>query len=161
MIAADMITLTPANNWRKWNGREWLIAEPWSCHICTGTFELHLNVAPGLRTDGGSIPKIFQNIISPLGCYLQAFLVHDILYAGEFCARAEADRMLLELLEYLGANWLRRNEIYAAVRLGGGFVWAGHTKQTIQRARRLITFTPINGFEQLNPAEVRRKQEEL
>jgi hypothetical protein len=160
MIAADMIILTPANNWRKWNGREWLIAEYWSCHICTGKFEFHLNVKPGFPTDGGSIPKIFQNIISPLGCYLLAFLVHDILYAGEFCTRTEADWILLELLEYLGASWIRRNEIYSAVRIGGSFVWAGHTKENIQNAEDLITFTPIKGFEQLNPAGCRRKQEE-
>lgn len=150
MISADAITITPASAWRKWNGREWIIAERWICHVCTENYEFHLSVAPGLRTDGGSIPKIFQNIISPLGCYLLAFLVHDILYAGELCTRKEADWILLELLEYLGANWLRRNEIYSAVRLGGGFVWSGHTKATIRAAREIITFTPIKGFKQLN-----------
>lgn len=147
MIAADMITLTPAAPlWRKWNGREWLIAERWQCHICTNEYEFHLSVSPGLRTDGGSIPKIFQSIVSPLGCYLLAFLVHDILYAGEFCTRQEADWILLELLEYLGAHWLRRNEIYSAVRIGGGAVWQNHAKKSINSARELIQFTPIKGF---------------
>lgn len=146
----DMIVLTPAAPvWKKWNGREWFIAEVWNCHIKTDSYEFDLKIKPGFKTDGGSIPKAFQNIISPFGSYLLAFLVHDALYATEYVTRAEADWILLELCEWLGANWIRRNEIYSAVRCAGGLVWATHTAQGRDAARKLIDFNPIKGFELL------------
>lgn len=153
MISADMITLTQAAPlWKKWNGREWIVADVWECHIKTEKFEFHLKIYPGFKTDGGTIPKIFQNIISPLGVYLLAFLIHDALYAAECCTRAEADWILLELCEWLGAWWIRRNEIYAAVRAWGWLVWKKHSKKSIATAKTMIEFKPISGFEQLTTA---------
>lgn len=150
MISADMITLTQAAPlWKKWNGREWIVAEVWNCHVCAGKYEFRLKIYPGFKTDGGTIPTAFQNIISPLGVYLPAFLIHDALYASECCTRAEADWILLELCEWLGANWIRRNEIYIAVKAGGGLVWKQHTKKSIATARAMIEFKPIQGFNSL------------
>ena len=153
MISADMITMTPAAPlWKKWNGREWIVAEAWICRIKTDKFEFTLKIYPGFKTDGGSIPAAFQNIISPLGVYLLAFLIHDALYASECCTRAEADWILLELCEWLGAGYFRRNEIYLAVRAGGCFVWKNHTRKSVAAARKMIEFSPISGFKQLTTA---------
>ncbi len=151
MISADMSTLTPAANcWRKWRGRDWIVAMLWTCHVCARQLEFHLQISPGFRTDGGSIPIIFQNLFIPLGKYLLAFLIHDALYATEYCTRLEADRILLEVLEWQGACWIRRNIIYAAVRCFGWRVWRKHTPESLAAARYLITFDAIKGFQPIN-----------
>lgn len=131
---------------KKWDGVQWCFATDWNCYIKTEKYEFNITVKAGFKTDGGSIPQVFQNIINPLGKYLYAFLVHDALYATEYCAREEADWILLELCEYLGASWVRRNEIYSAVRVGGGVVWLTHTKKSIAKAKELVVFNPIKGF---------------
>lgn len=151
MISNNMPSLVPAaKDWRKWNGREWWFSDVWEENIITDKFEFYLTVHPGFKTDGGSIPDIFQNIIAPLGKNLLAFLVHDALYATEYCTRAQADWILLELCEYLGASWPRRNAIYLSVRAGGWPVWGKHTKKSIATARALIEFKPVRGFEEIN-----------
>lgn len=144
MITADLITLTPARRWKDWGGINWTTGTVWNCHVCTYEHEFHLTVQPGFQTDGGSIPRFLQDRVSPLGKYLLAFLVHDVLYAGEFCDRATADWIFLELLEYLGASWIVRNACYLAVRAGGGFVWKKHTPESVADARRLIKFEAVS-----------------
>ena len=122
-----------------WDGIMWELAEDWTIEFKNKRVHLILTIRKGFRTDGGSIPKLFQNIISPLGVYLVAFLVHDALYATEYLPRSEADWILLEILQELGATWWRRNEVWSAVRIGGGFVWEDHTPETIAAARQMVS----------------------
>ena len=89
---------------------------------------------PAWTTDYGSIPKIFQNIFSPMK-YGGSFLLHDWLYCSEGKSREEADQILYEALQAQGANWLTRQTIYRAVRLGGGLVWAKHRRKDTERLR--------------------------
>lgn len=92
-------------------------------------------VPAGFRTDFASIPKMFQNILSPYGPYAKAAVVHDFLYNEGYVnmvdmeegteihhtpTRKEADDTLEEAMEVLGVNWMTRQTIYWAVRLGGG-----------------------------------------
>jgi hypothetical protein len=146
-IQFDKVSICPFYSAiKKWDGIQWCFYADWNCNIKTEKYEFKLLVKAGFKTDGGSIPQVFQNIINPLGKYLYAFLVHDALYASEYCTRAGADWILLELCEYLGASWIRRNEIYSAVRVGGGAVWLTHTKKSISSSRKFVEFTPIGGF---------------
>lgn len=86
---------------------------------------------PVWTTDYGSIPRLFQNIFSPVR-YGGAYLLHDWLYASENRPRIECDQILLEALKAQGANWLTRQTIYRAVRLGGGVVWSEHRQWKVQ-----------------------------
>lgn len=91
----------------------------------------HINIAirPGFVTDLGSIPKAFQNIVSPEGPPLRAFLGHDWLYAKQFFSRYDSDVALLRMMKYLRVGWLERWAVFIAVRLGGGFAWRADTRR--------------------------------
>lgn len=88
-----------------------------------------LVIPAGFVTDLGSIPKIFQNVISPEGRPLRAFLGHDWFYAKQFYSRAIADDFLLRGMVALKVGWLERWIIYLGVRLGGGFAWRSDAKE--------------------------------
>jgi len=98
-------------------------------------------VPAGFVTDYGSIPKVFQNIIEPIGHYAACYIVHDLMYAAELFPRSECDWILLCHLQKKGASWLRRNAVYSAVRCGGGFVWTKHNQDKITDLRFLINQT--------------------
>jgi len=150
MISADMISLTPAGkSWLKWDGRCWYINQRWEAHICTSSYEFHLVINPLFISDGGTIPDALQNIISPLGKYLLAFIIHDALYGIQLCTRAEADWILLDLLDYLGASWWVRNQVWLVIKIGGSFAWNNKSKKLIEHNRKLIEFEAVKGFESL------------
>jgi len=138
-LSADRPVITEHYVNGEWDGVTWELSQDWTCTFENDRVKLTITIKAGFTTDGGSIPKIFQNIISSLGIYLLAFLVHDALYASEAVSRSEADWILLELLQALGASWIRRNEIWSAVRIGGGAVWKQHTIASIAAARALVT----------------------
>jgi|GEM_PF-1771567 len=138
MLTAEDPVITEYYVNGKWDGVTWQLSKDWTCVFENERIYLKITIKAGFTTDGGSIPQLFQNVITPLGIYLLAFLVHDALYASEAVSRAEADWILLELLQALGAGWWRRNEIWSAVRIGGGFVWKQHTTESIAAARQLV-----------------------
>jgi hypothetical protein len=41
-----------------------------------------------------------------------------------------------------GVGWYIANKMWLGVRLGGGFVWARHTPESIERARMYCSLTP-------------------
>ncbi|MBL0320312.1 MAG: DUF1353 domain-containing protein [Alphaproteobacteria bacterium] len=86
-------------------------------------------VPEGFLTDFGSIPKIFWNIVSPIGKATAAFVLHDYLYMTQERSRLVSDAILLEALEILGVNWLQRFLIYNGVRVGGWLPWNNHKKE--------------------------------
>ncbi|MBN2640353.1 MAG: DUF1353 domain-containing protein, partial [Victivallales bacterium] len=115
-----------------------IVAQDWHIVFKNKRITLELTVKAGFITDGGSIPWWYRWRLSPTGKFLIAYLVHDIIYATEYLSRAEADWILLELVQELGGNWVIRNNIYLAVRWGGADVWKQHTAESIADARRLI-----------------------
>ncbi len=133
--------LIPADG--NWDGINWILAEDWKVYYEKNLIRLEMTLKRGFVTDGGSIPQIFQGLCKPLGKYLPAFLVHDALYATEYLSRAEADRLLLEIMAELGAGRLWRHWVWSAVRLGGARIWQGHTYESITAGRKLID----GGFE--------------
>lgn len=77
-------------------------------------------VPAGFETDFASIPRIFWNILPPIGSYAQAAVVHDYLYQTRKISRKEADLTFLLLMKSDGVNFLIRTIMYWAVRLFGG-----------------------------------------
>ena len=82
-----------------------------------------LMIPSGFVTDLGSIPKLFQNIISPEGKPLRAYLGHDYLYATQNRTRAQSDACLMRMMNALGVGAIERWTIYLGVRLGGWWSW--------------------------------------
>ena len=94
-------------------------------------------VPKGLRSDYGSVPRLFWSWIPPHQ-YRAEYLLHDALYMGEVVSRAEADKILRHALAEAGCNLIRRNIIYTAVRIGGYFVWRKHKPDETAKIRQLI-----------------------
>jgi len=102
---------------------------------------------PKFKCDGGSVPRMFWSLISdPYATrYLLGFVLHDILYAAEYFPRSTCDWILLEILEELRVSWIRRNEVWSGVKIGGRAVWSKHTPDSVHDARqhtRMIIFKP-------------------
>jgi hypothetical protein len=93
-------------------------------------------VPKGFKSDYGSIPRVLWWWLPPHQ-YRPEYLLHDMLYACELVQREEADNILKMALKEAGANWFRRNIIYAGVRAGGWVVWKNHTSESISECRKL------------------------
>ena len=84
-----------------------------------------VRVSKGFNTDLASIPRLFQNIVPKLGRHIQPSICHDFCYVIKTgLTRAEADAMFLDGMKSVGVHWLRRNVMWAAVRIGGRGHWA-------------------------------------
>ncbi len=120
------------------NGRSlWGLHDPLDYH--PGDRTQMVTVPPGFVTDLASIPRWAWTLLPPDGPWVKGAIIHDFLYATEGTgvwkhhppgitraaaySRKEADGILREALENRGVDWLRRNIIWAAVRIGGGPGW--------------------------------------
>lgn len=75
-----------------------------------------------LITDKGSIPLLFQNIISNYDRELMlAFLVHDVECEMQRMSRFTTDGLIYEVGTDMRTNWARKNVVYAAVRAGNRY----------------------------------------
>ena len=73
-------------------------------------------------TDKGSIPLIFQNIVSNYDRELMlAFLVHDVECEMQRMTRFMTDGLIYEVGTEMDTNWLRKNFVYTAVRAGNRY----------------------------------------
>ncbi|MFG1358036.1 DUF1353 domain-containing protein [Xanthobacter pseudotagetidis] len=100
-----------------------------------------ITVRKGAVTDLTSVPRFAWMLIPPDGPWVKAAVIHDYLYRTRGTgiiwdkpsshtrptpySRAEADWILRDALENRGVGWLKRNIIWAAVRIGGACSW-GH-----------------------------------
>lgn len=81
----------------------------------------------GFVHDGGSIPLIFAWLVGDrTSLAFRAFVIHDFLYVHQTVSRAVADRILLEGMEAVNVNPIRRRLIWGAVRAAGWTVWNSH-----------------------------------
>ena len=81
-----------------------------------------IEVPKGFVSDGASVPRWAWSLVEdPFGGCLEAAIVHDWLYRNRLKPRAECDLILLEGMVALGVPLWRRQAIYWAVRVGGGF----------------------------------------
>lgn len=125
---------------RRWDGKTFRLYLPWTRSFENDRVKWNMTLPAGFITDFGSIPRIGRRLWTPTGPYMTAYLVHDGLYAGELVNRAEADYILLELLEEYGACWVDRNTQYSAVRVGGGLVWLGHKPEEVAAVKSVVSW---------------------
>lgn len=125
---------------KEWDGVTHIINTPWRCSYEGEIGKVDITLKTGFVTDGGSVPELFWNIISPWGKNTIAFLMHDGIYAGELLEREQADWILLEMMEYCGTNWFERNSAWRCVRNFGDSIWENHTKELIAYNRSLMEF---------------------
>ena len=90
-------------------------------------------VPVGFKTDYASIPRLLWNVLSPVGRYDAAAVLHDYLYRtgklhGQPISRADADAIFNEAMTVLKVDMLQRWVIYAGVRVGGWVVWNNYRR---------------------------------
>jgi len=112
---------------------KWRTAEEWRFAIVYGGEEILCKVPAGFVTDLFSVPRVFQNIVTPDGNDARPSLVHDYCYAtsglredarhAPRLTREECDLALLLAMKETGFPLIRRHTIHRAVRLGGWLPW--------------------------------------
>jgi hypothetical protein len=115
------------------DGREWKVVYAIGYKPKSGRAVL---VPAGTITDFASIPRLFWRVIGPPtgygkdAAYGKAAVIHDYLYThpGER-SRKDCDDIFLEAMTDLGVSTMRRNAMYAAVRVGGGLAWRKHRQE--------------------------------
>lgn len=70
----------------------------------------------GTKTDFASIPRVFRGLISRVGRYGRAAVLHDWLCEYKIFPRKKADKIFLEAMKSLGVSWLKRRAMYIGVR---------------------------------------------
>lgn len=91
--------------------------------------------------DFASVPKLFWQLFPKQGMrYDRASCLHDWLYVTEYFTRKECDKLFYKaMLSDNVAKW-KAKTMYLAVRAGGYFVWKKHTKEEIEKMRKLGDF---------------------
>lgn len=95
--------------------REWVLLEPLYFKHKRATFE----IPQGTTTDFASVPRIFWNILPPLGKYGKAAVLHDYFYRTKKLPRHLADYLFLVAMTSLEVAFWKRYIMYFAVRLFG------------------------------------------
>lgn len=93
-------------------------------------------------TDMGSIPRIFWNVLPPIGPASLGFVVHDYLYATQTCSRAAADGVLFRAMKATKTHWAAYWLIYLGVRIGGWYAWWQDAKKYNLNRRRVKKSRP-------------------
>jgi len=109
----------------------------WMSHIVNGHAVV---IRRGFETDLASFPRLTWRVIGhPLSKdTLAQGLAHDALYAAEALERKACDDWFLESMRISGIGWAKRNAIWSAVRIGGGFVWARHDRKTVDCSKGYV-----------------------
>lgn len=110
------------------DGVYWRVDDPFDYDIGEVGGE-KIEVPAGFFTDLGSVPRIFWNIIPPIGKPLRSFVLHDFCYFSQIYTRLKSDNILLESMGVAGVGFIKRWTIYLAVRAGGWIPWRSHAKE--------------------------------
>ena len=68
------------------------------------------------NTDFATIPKGFRWMISRVGKYGKAAVLHDWLCEYKIVSRKKADKLFLEAMKVCGVGWFKRRTMYMGVR---------------------------------------------
>jgi len=102
----------------------WVTEDP----VCWTWNGLFLIVPAGFSTDMASVPRPLTGVIQRTGCWNRAAIFHDWCYywrgrlpeieaeGVRSMTRAEADRMMLDIMRADGVPWFYRNAMYLTVR---------------------------------------------
>lgn len=99
-----------------------------------------LTIPKNFRCDLASIPQWAQCLISKLGPWNKAAVVHDWFYKdprlendrGEFVAtltREQVDKLFYQIMKGSGVSWWKRHAMYRAVRVAGWWQWGKYRKR--------------------------------
>ena len=97
----------------------WVVLVPY--HYLTGSGRWVV-VPKGFQTDGASVPRALWSAIPPTGLHFNAAVIHDCLYRStdpNKPAKAECDRIFLEVMERDQVPPERRLTMFEAVQLCG------------------------------------------
>jgi hypothetical protein len=103
-----------------------------------------LTIERGFITDGASIPRFAWSLVgAPFDPeYVAAAVTHDALYAAQLTTRAKADDLFLDIMDFEGIGWIRRNLFYGVVRAAGYLAaWKNHTSSSIADARKYCSLS--------------------
>lgn len=108
------------------DGYHWRLLKPVELY---DAYFIFIEVPVGFETDLGSVPRMFWNILPPIGPASLGFVVHDYLYSTQPCSRFEADGVLLRAMKATKTHWAARWAIYLGVRFGGWYAWKEDKKK--------------------------------
>lgn len=81
---------------------------------------VYINIPKGFNTDFGSIPQLFQSLVSPIGSPTKAYVLHDYLLnlylQGKISKRKICDKTFRVALRNEGVGMPRRSFMYLCVR---------------------------------------------
>ena len=81
---------------------------------------VYINIPKGFNTDFGSIPQLFQSLVSPIGSPTKAYVLHDYLLSlysqGKISKRKVCDKTFRVALRNEGVGMVRRSFMYLCVR---------------------------------------------
>lgn len=81
---------------------------------------IYINIPKGFNTDFGSIPQLFQSLVSPIGSPTKAYVLHDYLLClylqGKISKRKVCDKTFRTALKNEGVSMPRRSFMYLCVR---------------------------------------------
>ena len=85
----------------------------------------YITVPKGFSTDFGSVPQLFQSVVSPIGSPTKAYVLHDYLLElyldGKISKRKVCDKTFRTALKNEGVGLVRRHLMYLCVRLYSTF----------------------------------------
>ena len=81
---------------------------------------VYINIPKGFNTDFGSIPQLFQSLVSPIGSLTKAYVLHDYLLSlylqGKISKRKVCDKTFRTALKNECVGMVRRSFMYLCVR---------------------------------------------
>lgn len=81
---------------------------------------VYIDIPKGFNTDFGSIPQLFQSLVSPIGSPTRAYVLHDYLLnlylQGKISKRKVCDKTFRTALKNEGVGMVRRSFMYLCVR---------------------------------------------
>ena len=107
----------------------WVASDLWTVYEDFAVFidGNPIYVPKGFSTDLASIPKFLWPILSPMGPYTPAAVLHDYLYATQPCPKEKADEMFRDAMLCLNVDTAIAEKIYKAVKDYGHSAWGGHS----------------------------------
>lgn len=98
----------------------------------------YVTVPAGMVYDFASTPWFFQRVFPKAGGYYdRASTLHDYCYMAELFDRRTCDQLFYNAMISDKVPKWKAWAMYWAVRLGGGFVWAKHKPEEVQKMREL------------------------
>jgi len=96
------------------DARRWQLIHP----VIYKTGRHEFTVPAGFKTDFASVPRAFIWLVPPYGKYTKAAILHDFLCKQPHFNRSQADAIFRRAMQELGVSFLRRWQMWAAVRAG-------------------------------------------